>query len=134
MTPFSYFYHWTHKDNVGSILACGLDPEYAESKLPVIWFCEADRTAWALKHIAERHDWNPDEMVLLRFPTDKVPYAHTAYKGVFTTTRVIRIGARCGVKEGVIGQWVAAVTIRRNMGNSVQKRHNTDRPNPPASS
>ncbi len=130
MSPYAFFYHWTHATNIGSILACGLDPEYAEGRMPVVWMCEADRTGWALRHISERHAWNPDEMTLIRFPNDGVPYAHTAYNGVFTTNRVIRVYRRCALKAGVLAGWVPAATVRRNMGNSVQKRPCTCTPNP----
>ncbi len=133
MSDTDYFYHWTHRGNLGSVLAAGLDPVFSECKLPVVWFCDAARVGWALKHIAERHAWNPDEMVLLRFPIIRVPYAHTAYHGVYTTNKVIRINRNCAVKESVLGDWKAAVTVRRNMGNSVQIRRDTDTPNPPPS-
>ena len=131
MSPFQFFYHWTHRDNLGSILACGLDPRFTAGKLPVIWFCEADRTGWALKHVTECHKWNPDDLVLIRFPVENVPYTFTAFKGVYTTTKVIRLHRRSAVKAGVLHEFIPCVTVRRHMGSSCRTRPDSgtqDRP------
>lgn len=87
--PNEYLYHWTHFVNFESIADIGLDPSYAEGKLCVVWVCEHNRIGWAMSHIAARHGWNPDDMVLIRIRRKDVSWTATAYPGVYTTTRKI---------------------------------------------
>lgn len=125
VTP-EFVYHWTHKDNVVSILHYGLDPSYAEGRLRVVWFCEPERVGWALAHIAARHGWNHDDMVLIRWPKYQTPYAFTAFGGVYTTNTVVRLKAHCAVKSGILGNWIPAVTVRRGTDKPVRTDRDTN--------
>lgn len=126
MNAEEYVYHWTHRNNLASILWTGLDPSYAEGKLKVVWFCDSDRVGWALAHIAARHGWNHDDMVLLRWPKYQTPFANTAFAGVYTTNKVVRLKGRSAVRCGILAEWVACVTVRKNTDKPVRTDPGTD--------
>lgn len=120
MKTQEYAYHWTHRNNLPSILWSGLDPTYAEGKLKVVWFCDGDRVGWALNHIACRHGWCADDMVLIRFPKSRYAYANTAFSGVYTTTYVVSMKAHTAVKYGVLGEWKPCRTVRKGTDRPVR--------------
>lgn len=127
MDTQDYVYHWTHRSNVESILKSGIDPTYAEGKLKVVWFCDAERVGWALAHIGTRHGWDHDEMVLIRFPRSRYPFANTAFAGVYTTTAVVSLKAHTAVKGGVLGPWVSSATVRKDIRKRSQTHPDTSK-------
>lgn len=128
MTPEEYVYHWTHRNNLASILYGGVDPSYAEGKVKVVWFCDHDRVGWALAHIAARHGWQHDEMLLLRWPKYQNPFANTAFAGVYTTNQVVRLKGHSAVKRGILADWTPAVTVRKGTDKPAQTSPDTDTP------
>lgn len=79
-------YHWTHESNLGSIITHGVDPSFSEGKLLASWFCGPSRLGWALCHVANRHGWDPDEMICLRIEVDSSTLKRTCNTGVWTRT------------------------------------------------
>ena len=126
MNDEDFAYHWTHRDTLRGIIETGLDPAMAEGKLKVVWFCDSSKVGYALGHIAYRHGWPADDMVLIRFPRDPVPYANTAWGGIFTTTERVKIKAHCAVKFGVLGEWVSAATVRKDIDRYAPTDRGTD--------
>lgn len=125
MNANEFYYHWTHRDNVPSILTNGLDPNYSRGKLKSNWFCDFDKVAWALKHVSDNHGWSADELVLIRFPKEHTPYASTAWFGVYTGNKVIRLKSRSAVKAGILAEWVPSVTLRKNTARTAQTHPDT---------
>lgn len=82
-TPQNLF-HWTHKDNVESITANGLDPEYATGAEEKVWCCDTMRIGWALSHVAARHGWNVSDMVLLYVETLDNDFQRSQVRGAYT--------------------------------------------------
>ena len=97
-----YLYHWTHKANLASISERGLLPEMSETAQPEVWMGCEGRIAWGLSHIATRHAWNPDDMVLIRVKADKLSLIRTAYPGVFKCKDVIPPSKLRGVKMSLL--------------------------------
>ena len=87
--PRSYVYHWTHRTNLTSILTTGLDPAYSEGRAHLAWVCGPRRIGWALQHIAMRHGWEPDEMVLLKINGDLPCLRDSGRQYLYNTRDVI---------------------------------------------
>lgn len=132
MLHSDFYYHWTSRSALDRIVWTGLDPDYAEGKLKVVWFCDYSRVAYALGHIAYRHGWTPDEMVLLRFPCLGVSYAYTAWPGIFTSDRRVRIGRGCAVRLSILDPWVTVTSYRRSRGHTDLESHGLDSTSPPS--
>lgn len=82
-------YHWTHRDNLTSIARYGLDPSRATGELFAVWGCKRGRVDWARDHVASRHRWNPDDLVLLRVTVRHKRVYRTCWKDVFYTPELI---------------------------------------------
>lgn len=82
-------YHWTHYGNLPSILASGLDPSNATGELFAVWGCESQRADWACDHVASRHRWLPDNLVLLRIRVVGKRVYRTCWPGVFYTPELV---------------------------------------------
>lgn len=78
-------YHWTHRDNIDSIEATGLDPDYATGELHAVWGCDRTRREWAQDHVASKHKWNAADLVLLRIHAANVRCYRTCWEGVYYT-------------------------------------------------
>ena len=52
-------YHVTHRRNLKSILANGLDPKLAKGKRKSVWGVVKSRVEWALVHVLAK-PWNAD--------------------------------------------------------------------------
>ena len=61
-------YHWTHQRNIPSIRAQGLSDRYARTADGLLYGVEVNRILSALKHVSDRHKWQPERMVCLAFP------------------------------------------------------------------
>lgn len=83
-------YHWTHRDNVESIRRFGLDPAYSTGELWAIWGCTKDRIEWARQHVASKHNWHPDDLVLLRVEVYAYRTYRTCWEAVYYTPQHIR--------------------------------------------
>lgn len=88
--PTTYVYHWTHRENLASIMREGIDPAYSEGRSHQAWVCGPRRIGWALAHIAQRHGWGADDMVLLKVSGDLPHLKNTFLQWVYTTREVIR--------------------------------------------
>lgn len=82
-------YHWTHSENMNSIQAIGIDPSFAEGRKKCVWVCAGTRIGWAMCHIAQRHGWNPDEMVCYRVELPAEVLKRTAIPEVYTCDATI---------------------------------------------
>jgi RNA:NAD 2'-phosphotransferase (TPT1/KptA family) len=102
----TYVYHWTHRGNLESIMATGLDPAYSEGRLPRVWVCGHHRIAWAMTHVATRHGWDPDDLVCLRIDASCVERKPTHLHYVYTCRDVIPPSAIVGVLYGIMCAWV----------------------------
>lgn len=61
----SQFYHVTHRDNLRSILASGLQLRYARNqKNPWLWLT-VEPTVTLLSHVAICHDWHVRDLTIL---------------------------------------------------------------------
>ena len=87
--PRSYVYHWTHRSNLPSIMREGIDPAYSEGRAHLSWVCGPRRIGWALAHIAQRHGWEPDDMVLLKVDGDLPSLRPTFMAYVYNSREVI---------------------------------------------
>ena len=88
--PTSYVYHWTHRGNLESIMREGIDPAYSEGRAHLAWACGPRKIGWAMAHIALRHGWAPDELVLLKINGDIPALKASSTMWVFNTREVIR--------------------------------------------
>lgn len=84
-----YLYHWTHVQNVRSILAEGLDPERSTGKAPSVWCVSRRRRTWAAVHVTLRHNWDLSDLVCLRIECHDMDLRLTRWEGVFTSLKVV---------------------------------------------
>lgn len=82
-------YHWTHRLNVKGIRVTGLDPAKATGELFAVWGCELQRVEWAKDHVASRHRWNRDDLVLLRVAVSGRRVYRTCWSGVYYTPELV---------------------------------------------
>ena len=84
-------YHATHKKNLASIVAGGLDPSYATGKLRAAWLHHEMMCSWAVKHVAARHGWAEADIILI--PVVVIPYGlrQGSKDGVYYTQEVIPV-------------------------------------------
>lgn len=108
--PF-YLYHWTHKDNLPSIYGFGLDPARATGERLLVWACEESRIGWALCHIANRHGWHPDDMVLIRLQFSRVNWKRTSWPEVWVNDTVITAKYFRQCKTSILADWVAVAKV-----------------------
>ena len=108
-----FLYHWTHRRNLPDILPVGLLASYSHTARPEVWACSAARVGWALAHIAGRHGWDADDMVLIRIRADRCEWVRTAFSGVYVTRGNVSPDHFRGVKDGVLGAFKPVVGSRR---------------------
>lgn len=84
-----YLYHWTHYENLPSILRVGIRPDRATGKRKRVWACTFKRIHWANEHVCELHGWGPLELRLLIVRRAFEKWTPTAFQDVFTCDRVI---------------------------------------------
>lgn len=106
MQASEYVYHWTHRKNLRGILERGLDPEKATGAQEAVWACDGCRVAWALAHVADRHSWNPDDLILLRVQTGVMTWVNSGYRYIFRCRSLIPPDMIDGVLFSLLGQWV----------------------------
>ncbi len=58
--------HCTHRRNLPSIHRLGISPVFSQGVRPECWFFARSKRAWAVQHVAERHDWNLSDIVVVR--------------------------------------------------------------------
>lgn len=86
--PPTLLYHVTHASFVRQIIRWGLSPDKARGR-PVVWLCDAQRLAWALRHVPESHRWNPDECVILAVTVPE-SFLSRRREGVYWTEHHLR--------------------------------------------
>jgi len=101
----AYMYHWTHRSNLASILATGLDPQYARGRLRAVWLCEASRVLWAAAHVSVGHQCEMDSLVLLRVRVDALTLKRTCWPLVQTSAAVVPPRRIVGVKTVLGTRW-----------------------------
>ena len=103
-------YHWTHRSNLSSIAATGLDPQFARGKMRCVWLADRARIAWALAHVSAHHQVSPDEMVLLRVRVDGLTLVRTSWPLVLVCKSVVKPSKLAGVRAILDNKWTS---IRR---------------------
>lgn len=56
--------HATHRDNVDSIRENGLLAALATGRMQAVWLHSRESTHWAILHVAERHKWDIEDVVI----------------------------------------------------------------------
>ena len=87
--PMSILLHATHRRNLPSIGALGVSPAFSQGPRAECWFFSRSRRAWAVAHVAERHDWLPSDIVLVRVSVPRDLLTHRG-RGLWTCPRVVR--------------------------------------------
>lgn len=82
-----FLYHVTHKNNARSIELAGLKATWARS-MARVWLCNHPRLAWALRHVADSHNWPLTEMVAYRVDVPRAWLSRWRW-GVYTCPRDI---------------------------------------------
>ena len=85
----SILLHATHRRNLPFIHRLGVSPAFSEGPRPECWFFARSRRAWAVQHVAERHDWLPADIVLVRVSIPRAQLIHRG-RGLWTCPRVVR--------------------------------------------
>lgn len=80
-------WHYTHRENVQSILRDGLLPGKATA-VERVWFCNAPKRAWAVRHVADWHRWRLSDMACIRADVPR-EWLNRWRWGVYTTPRSI---------------------------------------------
>lgn len=106
------YYHWTHKDNAESISRTGIDPAYSEGRMEVAWVCAARRVGWALCHVAQRHGWDPDDMVCFEVELHDGNVKRTCNDGVYTSASIIDPDAIVAVRVTHRGEFGVVRSLR----------------------
>lgn len=91
-------YHWTHRKNYRSIGRSGLLTSFALGRVPLVWACSERRVLWAVGHVAERHGWNHDDLILFRLYAPAMKWRRTCWRGVYTTGTDIPADLLVGVR------------------------------------
>lgn len=110
-----YLYHWTHRANLPSILATGIDPSYARGRLAAVWVCEPTRILWAASHVARGHECEMDSLVLLRVRVDALDLKRTCWPLVRTSAATISPRRICGVKTVLGTRWESLTRAARRV-------------------
>ena len=62
----SILLHATIRRNLPSIWKLGISPAFSQGARAECWFCTRSRRAWAVQHVADRHDVPLSEVVVFR--------------------------------------------------------------------
>lgn len=57
-------FHCTPYWNFTPILRSGIDPKLSRGQLPVSWYVDHERVAWAILHVAERYECEVREVII----------------------------------------------------------------------
>ncbi len=85
----SILFHATPRRNLASIYRLGVSPEFARCVRQECWFCTGALRAWAVEHVAERHNVPPSEIVLVRVSVRRDALTFRG-KGKWTCRRAVK--------------------------------------------
>ena len=85
----SILLHATIRRNLPSIWKLGISPAFSQGARAECWFCTRSRRAWAVQHVADRHDVPLSEVVVFRV---SVPRSRLVARrrGVWTCATVVK--------------------------------------------
>ncbi len=85
----SILLHVSVRRNLASIWKLGISPAFSQGARAECWFCSRSKRAWAIQHVAERHDVPLSEVVVFRV---SVPRSRLVLRrrGVWTCDTVVR--------------------------------------------
>ena len=85
----SILLHVSVRRNLASIWKLGISPAFSQGARAECWFCSRSKRAWAVAHVAERHDVPLSEVVVFRV---SVPRARLVprRRGVWTCATVVK--------------------------------------------
>lgn len=81
-------YHCTHRRNVPSITAEGIDPAYAMSDTKRSYYVTAASLEWAIPHVAMRHGVAESEVIVLKCDIPRM-WLTRFRRGVWYATRIL---------------------------------------------
>ena len=93
-------YHWTHRDNVPSIMREGLRPDLATGSMKAVWMVPALYRSHAAFWCCARHGWHVSDLVLLKIdvskirPTKRSGEWHLYTKWVVSPSALSKVGSR----------------------------------------
>lgn len=61
-----YLYHVTHKNNWFPVGILGLKAKFSASKLQSVFLVTKSAIPFAIKHVADRDGFNPDDMIVVK--------------------------------------------------------------------
>ena len=82
-------YHVTPASNLGTILACGINPACSRGARPVSWYCDRQRLGWALAHVARWQRVRPADLVIFRVRIPARLLTRTGRKGIYQCSRCV---------------------------------------------
>ncbi len=85
----SMLLHVSIRRNLSSIWRLGISPAFAQGARAECWFCSRSKRAWAIQHVAERHDVPLSEVVVFRV---NVPRSRlvSRRRGLWTCDTVVK--------------------------------------------
>jgi hypothetical protein len=81
--------HVSPRRNLQSIYKHGVSPAFAAGARAECWFCSPSLRAWAIAHVAERHEVDPRDVVVVRVRVPVTRLTHRG-RGLWTCPEVVR--------------------------------------------
>jgi hypothetical protein len=78
-----YLRHATHRQNLDSIKSAGLRKVFAQGALKACWLHSASNSAWAAMHVARRHGWAVEDVVIVTVRVPRAWLKRTATRGLW---------------------------------------------------
>lgn len=83
-------YHATHVRNLGPILREGVLTAFSEGKKELVWLVNETMTAYAIAHVANRHNWCRSMVVLIEVRELSGRLLGTCWPGIYNTDQDIK--------------------------------------------
>src|SRR5512136_831103 len=83
-------YHVTHVRNSDSIMRVGIDPKLSTGARDITWWSAYHALPSAISHVASRHGWLMDELIIFEVCTREYAYTRTRWSGIYTIAVPVR--------------------------------------------
>jgi hypothetical protein len=83
-------YHVTHVQNVSSIEASGINPDFSVGKTRACWYVTRRRLNWAISHICQRKKVWPDQLVVYSVYVNPSRLIRTSISGIYRISGTIK--------------------------------------------
>lgn len=84
-------YHVTPASNLASIYESGLQPNYSEGLMKVVWLVGKRNIVWAIAHCSNRHSESVDNLAVMTIPIDDQKIVRFATSGLFYCKHIIQV-------------------------------------------